>query len=157
MRKIGYIYRYNENEGKGILAYEFTKDSSNIQKKPIKFYKEDCITPVRTGQLAYFLLDDDMNALQIERASLANFDRELVYKIALYYENEKLDDCYSKTHISFENIDILRIPLQEKTNNTTYSNHKHKRERGKRIIYGDDILGKSNYYEDIYFYVFHRQ
>ena len=148
MRKIGYIYRYNENEGKGILAYEFTKDSSNIQKKPIKFYKEDCITPVRTGQLAYFLLDDDMNALQIERASLANFDRELVYKIALYYENEKLDDCYSKTHISFENIDILRIPLQEKPNNTTYSNHKHKRERGKRIIYGDDILGKSNYYED---------
>ena len=50
MKKIGYIYRYNENERKGILAYEYTKDSSNIQKKPIKFSKENCITPVRTGK-----------------------------------------------------------------------------------------------------------
>ena len=105
MERIGYIYRYDEDEGKGILVYGYNWDSDYNPIKPIKFFKSDCISVVHTGQLVYFGFDGSSSASQIERASLANFKKEVVLEIVSCYDTKSWDDCYRNTRIRFENIE----------------------------------------------------
>lgn len=102
MIQIGYIYRYNENEEKGILVYGYNWDYAT---KPIKFSKSDCISDVHTGQLVYFELQNDDSATHIEEASLANFKRDVIQEIVSCYELKDLNDCYKITTIRYENLE----------------------------------------------------
>lgn len=119
MKKIGYIYRYNESEGKGILVFGYNRDTNFIKFKPIKFSKKDCISVVKTGQLVYFNLIDDSTATQIDKVSLCNFNRELVSEIASCYETHDWNDCFSITHIRFENLEDDSIDMLEDAFNET--------------------------------------
>ena len=105
--KIGYIYRYNEKEEKGILVY------GNTLNKPIIFYRSNCISDIRTGQLAYFEQEDSASAYQIERASLCNFKREIVNNIISECNSLKLDECNKATtirYVDLESIDFIKTP-----------------------------------------------
>lgn len=104
MEKIGYIFRYNKNEGKGILVYGYNWDSHNNPIKPIKFFKSDCISDVHTGQLVYFEFEG-FSVSHIERASLANFKKDVVLELVSCYDTESWNDCYRNTRIRFENIE----------------------------------------------------
>ena len=105
MKKIGYIYRYNEDERKGILVYGYNWDSNYNPTKPIKFSNSDCISDVHTGQLVYFELEGSSSASHIERASLANFKKEVVLEIVSCYGTKSIHDCYRNTRIRFENVE----------------------------------------------------
>lgn len=104
MIQIGYIYRYNENEEKGILVYGYNWDYTANPTKPIKFSKYDCISEVHTGQLVYFELQNEGSATHIEEASLANFKRDVIQEIVSCYELRDLNDCYKITTIRYENL-----------------------------------------------------
>lgn len=109
MIKIGYIYRYNETEGKGILVYGYNGNSKNIQTKPILFSKRQCISPIETGQMVYFELEDDFSVSQIERASLANFKRETLSDIVSCYDSQELSECHKATTIQYENLKDINL------------------------------------------------
>lgn len=91
MKRIGYVYKYSEDEQKGILVYGQWKkeDGYNtphiIQDEPIKFSIDNCITAVKTGQLVYFELKGN-DAINIECISLANFD-----SLSIHTEHKKED------------------------------------------------------------------
>ena len=104
MKKIGYIYRYNDNENKGILVYGYNRSINNVQYNPIKFSFSDCISPVKTGQLVYFDLVDNSQASQIERASLLNFKRDILSTIVSIYDTSEWSEGYNYTIIRFENL-----------------------------------------------------
>lgn len=120
MKKIGYIYRYNESEGKGILVFGYNRDTNFIKFKPIKFSKKDCISVVKTGQLVYFNLIDDSTATQIDKVSLFNFNRELVSEIASCYETHDWNDCFPITYIRFENLEDVSIDIFEESLDELY-------------------------------------
>lgn len=105
MERIGYIYRYKENEGKGILVYGYNWDCDTNPTKPIKFSKTDCISEVRTGVLVYFILENNSSASHIERASLANFKRNIVSEIVSCYDTKDYNDCFRATMIRYENVE----------------------------------------------------
>lgn len=71
MKTLGYIFRYNEDEQMGILA--FGHKHGPYWEKPILFTKKQCLSPIETGQLVYFDLLDNNTANNIERASFSNF------------------------------------------------------------------------------------
>ena len=107
MKKIGYIYRYNENEKKGILVYGNNGSDhigSYVKYKPIKFTDNDCISKVKTGQLVYFYIDESLIASKIERASLQNFRRDIMYEITSIDDSKKRYEWQELTTISFENL-----------------------------------------------------
>lgn len=111
MKRIGYVYRYDEDEQKGILVYGHWKNphSAVIQDKPIKFTLDHCKSPVKTGQLVYFELLDN-NVTNIERASFANFDKNLFDDI-ITCKNDYQSDWYDiNTQITFEYLGDIIIP-----------------------------------------------
>ncbi len=113
MRKIGYIYKFDNKQNLGILVYGhwiirrvMSKDEIN---KPLLFSSKDCISEVKTGCLVYFSLSGN-KASNIERASLANFDKELIDNIISWKTGDSLDFYYDeKTSISYENLNDIRL------------------------------------------------
>lgn len=101
MKQIGYIYKYNSNEKKGILV--FGTEKINL---PIKFHDNDCCTSVHTGQLVYFELNEN-KATCIEHASLANFDKKILDNILTEKDSDTSDWYYKHTHISYECLDNI--------------------------------------------------
>ena len=51
MRKIGYIYKYNVSEKKGIVVFG---QRGNTYRKVIKFSSSDCDGLIKTGMLCLF-------------------------------------------------------------------------------------------------------
>lgn len=86
IRRIGYVYIFYPYENRGILMYGKWKvvtdngfhKKTHFKNRPIVFDATACLGDVRTGQLVYFSLDKDGNAVNVERASLANFDVDLL-------------------------------------------------------------------------------
>lgn len=103
MKNIGYIYKYSNQEKKGIIVYGKWIKNGNV---PFLFSEIDCITKVKTGQLAYFELNEG-KIENIERASLANFDKQLMLDLLahkstiIFYEN--LNDILEFNSEKFEN------------------------------------------------------
>ena len=107
MKTLGYIYRYNDEEQMGILAYGHK--SGPYWVKPILFTKTDCLSPIKTGQLVYFDLLDDKTVNNIERASLSNFKKDVVEDLVSCYDNKHKIEWYDITHIQFEDISKLKV------------------------------------------------
>lgn len=109
MTRIGYIYRYNENEGKGILVYGYNWDTWKDKTCPIKFTNEDCISEVNTGQLVYFDYEDK-SAKNIERVSLSNFRRDVILELVeLFKEDNNWIEGKKATTIRFENLADIKV------------------------------------------------
>ncbi len=115
MKKIGYIYRYSEEQKKGILVYGANPYiyglpafyDNNHNDKPILFSEDNCISEVKTGQLVYFKLNTDLHASQIERASLSNFKRNIVRGIISQFIED--ENCISSLSvIRFENLNSIQ-------------------------------------------------
>lgn len=112
--EIGYIYKYSEEEGKGILVY------GNYDyprwKKPILFSKNNCKSEVKSGQLVFFNLISESEVDQIERASLLNFNRELIDDLSscyVHYAYKDYDKWHKLTHIFFEDISKLQVRTEK--------------------------------------------
>ncbi len=146
MKRIGYIYKYNENEKEGILVYGQWKNRIYmnyrnfiyIQDKPVRFSYDDCKTIVKTGNLVYF--DESEGVItNIERASLANFDTDIINKIIAS------DRYYDNTHIIFEyleDIDISSVdgtkPKEDRTDKEDDYSDKNDDEDFLGDLYDDD-------------------
>ncbi len=104
MKKIGYIYRYNNNENKGILVYGYNTNVYTPKYLPIKFSSSNCISSIKTGQLVYFDLIDINTASNIERASLQNFKRDVISDLVSNFNSNKWEDGLQKTRIRYENL-----------------------------------------------------
>ena len=123
MKKIGYIYKYSEVEQKGIIVYG-TWRGRNYKKNdtPLLFYASDCRSKVSTDQIVYFQFLDG-KASFIERASLANFDKELFDSLLTWKEeNNSSDWLYRNTHIQFENLRDIEMPLEDYIKNRAINN-----------------------------------
>lgn len=72
---------------------------------PIKFSKKDCLTKIETGNLVYFELNN--GPLNIERASLANFDIEFVRQILNIRDKDYESTYEERKEIRFEDISDL--------------------------------------------------
>ena len=111
MKKIGYIYKYNEEEKKGILVYSHIDitNSGEIARHysayPILFSTCDCQCNVRSGILVYFEQLSGNKVLITSEADLLNFDVDLINSIVSVYESGKWSDCFELTHIIFENVE----------------------------------------------------
>lgn len=114
MKKIGYIYKYSEEEKKGIIVYgTWQGRRSTNNDTPLLFYSVDCLSKVSTGQIVYFQFSDG-KASRIERASLVNFDKELIDSLLTWKEENKTNDwVYRNTHIQFENLDDVEMPEED--------------------------------------------
>lgn len=98
MKTIGYIYRYSEEEKKGILVYGHSKAPN--WTLPILFDTNDCETKVETGDLVYFCITENNKANNIEKASLLNFKKDVID-----------NTIFNKgSHILFEDISKITIP-----------------------------------------------
>lgn len=125
MKKIGYIYKYSESEGKGILVHGRWKSQMIIcgqradKDLPIKFDVSDCLSPVKTGELVYFD-SSEKKASCIERATLKNFDKGLIEQL-LRPEGKHVSSSwyYDNTHISYEDLSDIIIPEEESKCSTT--------------------------------------
>lgn len=109
MKQIGYIYKYNSDEKKGILV--FGREKLNF---PIKFHYDDCRTNINTGQLVYFELNEN-KVVNIEHASLANFDRKVLDNVLTQKDRDTIDWYQINTQISYECLD--NIVLDSNKNN----------------------------------------
>lgn len=90
-----------------------------IQDLPIKFCESDCLSHVETGELVYFNFLDN-KASCIERASLKNFDKELIENLLKQEEKNVASSWYfDLTHISFEDLSDIIIPDNDFNNSTT--------------------------------------
>lgn len=110
MKQIGYIFKYNKEERKGILVYGHWKSGQYFlthKNKPIKFTSNDCITEVETGQLVYFELTE-RRITNIERASLNNFKVEVINNIITCKTRTSDNWYYENTHILYQHINIPR-------------------------------------------------
>jgi hypothetical protein len=67
---IGYILKYDEHEEKGVLVY-------GNSASPILFFKKDCLSPLKTGQLAYFSVNEE-DGISLKRASIDSIDIEAI-------------------------------------------------------------------------------
>lgn len=105
MKKIGYVYRYNENEKKGILVYGYNVNVYTPQYIPVKFSSSNCISTIKTGQLVYFELIDTNTASNIERASLHNFKRDVIFDLVSNFDLNKWEEGIRQTIIRFENLE----------------------------------------------------
>ena len=103
MKKIGYVYRYNENEKKGILVYGYNTNVYNPKYNPIKFSASNCNSTIKTGQLVYFDCNDN-TASNIERASLLNFRRDVLSNIVLSFDTYGYEEGIQRKYIRFENL-----------------------------------------------------
>lgn len=114
MKQLGYIYKYNEDENKGILVYGYNYGPIWDKIKPLLFNRTNCKTVIKTGDLVYF--DNVDNFLSITKASLKNFDRELFCNMISHKPNESYNTYFEKTHIRYEDISDLpsSVIYQEK-------------------------------------------
>ncbi len=80
---IGYILKYDEQGGKGVLVY------GNFAL-PLLFFKKDCLSPLKTGQLAYFSIDND-GRFSLNRASIDSIDIEAITNSKNRYIRFKID------------------------------------------------------------------
>lgn len=140
MKKLGLIYKYNEDEKKGILVYGHWQTHVHNQylshNMPVKFTLDNCKSTVKTGQLVYFTLDDN-TARNIEPASLSNFDIELMKEITKWDNSDKLSGWYNRnTHIIYENLNNVIIPELPEFNTSGFYDE-------------DDEDVELNYYEDV--------
>lgn len=111
MRKIGYIYKYNVSEKKGIVVFG---QRGNTYRNVIKFSSSDCDGLIKTGMLCLFDLCEE-NAKHIKRLSLNNLDYALLKDLVSW---RKGDDCYNSwyyknTNITFENLNDIIIPKKK--------------------------------------------
>lgn len=118
MKKIGFVYKYNPSEGKGILVFGTWKVksvwSNSIKNLPILFSDTDLLSKIDQGCLVYFDFDDN-KASNIERASLSNFKVDVVNSIVRCGERESEYSFYSdNTKISFECLETIIIPEEKK-------------------------------------------
>ena len=112
MKRIGYIYKYSEDEQKGIIVYgTWQGRHCTNNDTPILFYATDCLSKVSTGQIVYFQFFDG-KASCIERASLANFDKDLFDSLLTWKEGNISNDWIQRnTNIQFEDLwDIDELP-----------------------------------------------
>lgn len=105
MERIGYIYRYNEDEKKGILVCRDNSNTQHVFFSQLIFNKSDCVSDVQTGQLVYYKTDAKDSATHIEKVSLNNFKRDLVSAIASCYDTCDWHDCFDLTHLKYKDIE----------------------------------------------------
>lgn len=116
---IAYVVKYDSYAKKGVLVYGY-KASSHI------FQEENCLSCVETGQLVYCEIQNG-KVQNIERASLANFKRDILKKysaqscIAFYAKIridtdvsietlcEAIDNHYSRNTKDYRHIAVLDI------------------------------------------------
>ena len=116
MKKIGYVYKYSSIEKKGILVwgtlkqYRFGMSDYNLPiyyNLPIKFISTDLLSEIKTGQLVYFNHINN-KATNIERASLSNFDQDLMNSLVCCNRNQIDSYFYEQnTQISFKSLDDI--------------------------------------------------
>ena len=159
MKRIGYIYKYREEEKKGILVYGHWKKNP-FDNSPKLFSDVDCITKIEAGQLVYFELTDG-KVKNIERASLANFDKNLIEEMISWKKGNVYDWYYQNTHISFENLnDVILIITNTTTNEkkiiykNNYENIRRRRGRTfkKSSIYSEFAFDNHHIYDRNTFY-----
>lgn len=130
MKKIGFIYKYNPLEEKGILVYGIwgkTRMLRNIKTSaPVIFSNSDLLSKVFPGCLVYFELNDN-RVSNIERASLANFKIDFINSIITC---DNLGSNYSSyianTIIAFERLENIIMPEKDSDEKTP---HQRKRTR----------------------------
>ncbi len=127
MKKIGYIYKYSEAEGLGILVHDSWKSYGQWGQissvaYPILFSASNLIADVHTGQLVYFDFED-CSALNIEPASLTNFKPDY---LAPYRYNSV---------ISFERLENIIKPTEQQE----YSSRENSRRGLNRHLCEEDF------------------
>lgn len=129
MRKIGYIHQYSQECRKGILVYGYDNGNNNgaqiVEFDNGKLIKEQDIA---TDILVYFSLNEDNEVTAIEKASIYNFDREL---IATLLSLRKAKKTYQNDE--FTNIRYKEIIQNDKT-------QKVKTEQTENLINTEDDL-----------------
>ena len=109
MKKIGFVYKYNPSEEKGILVFGTWKVKSTWNTTII-FSVSDLLSEVTSGCLVYFDINDN-KAYNIERASLSNFKIDYINSLIRCGEHESEFFFYREnTIISFENLKNIIIP-----------------------------------------------
>lgn len=138
MKKIGYIYKYSEEDNKGILVYGCWKGRySNHRNLPLLFDSTDCISKVATGQIVYFQLVNGVPSL-IERASLSNFDKELFDSLLTWKDDSQKDDwVLFNTTIEYENLREVEMPTDDYIKYRALNSGKSIDE--ERAIYSEDL------------------
>lgn len=98
MKTIGYIYRYDSTEDKGLLLYGY-------KEQPIKFSLKDCITNISEQKLVYFNLPThgETSDLQIEQVSLINLKKDVIEYIASFCNQSNHPEYIRHTQIWFIN------------------------------------------------------
>ena len=82
------------------------------------FTDNDLLSDVSTGQLVYFDIEGN-TVSNIERASLSNFKVDYINNIIRCKDGESESSFYSdNTYISFECLDNIIIPNEEKRSKT---------------------------------------
>lgn len=104
MKKIGYIFKYDEQQEKGILVYGHNCEPNWDDPMPIKFGKGDCNKDVQTGQLVLFDLSGKENANKIEPVSLYNFNRNLLADVVSCYDKFTDNMVCEEANIVYENL-----------------------------------------------------
>ena len=104
MRTIGYIFKYDEKQEKGILVYGHNHEPNWNDPLPIMFGKNDCIINVKTGQLVLFDLSKDETVSEIRPVSLYNFNRDVLAKIVSCYDNFTENTICEEANIVYENL-----------------------------------------------------
>lgn len=133
MKKIGYIHRYNDEQEKGILVYGNVERFRSDTHSPSLFTKSQCKSPVKTGELVYFHIDEDGTITNIETASIFNFDRELIMSYASCDDEKGWDDYWGAAHIKYIDIYKLKewVPYEERS--------RHRNSRFSRRDDDDDL------------------
>lgn len=104
MKTIGYIFKYDELQEKGILVYGHNSEPDWRNPLPIKFGKDDCNKVVKTGQLVLFELLENEKVNKIEPVSLYNFDRNLLADIVSCYDKFTDNIVCEEANIIYENL-----------------------------------------------------
>ena len=123
MKKIGYIYKYSEEEKKGIIVYGTWQGRHySNNDTPLLFHATDCLSKVSTGQIVYFQFFDGKVSC-IERASLANFDKNLFDSLLTWKEeNNSSDWLHRNTNIQFEDLRDVEMPFEDFIKNRAIKN-----------------------------------
>lgn len=115
MKKLGYIHRYKQSEGYGILVYGNGYFGEWNYIPPILFDHRQCKSLIKTGQLVYFEIEDDGSIKNIEPASIYNFDRDIVLSYVSVCDSKDWHECERSTHIRYQNIAELSEWVSEGT------------------------------------------
>lgn len=144
MKKIGYIYAYSQEEGKGILVFDKWKEETRwrtqTKNTPVLFTSADLLTNVDSGQLVYFDYEG-RNVSHIERASLSNFNVDIINELIKCKPNESESlFYYNNTIISFERLDNIYVPKSDEPPTPT--------KRARRSLLTDDELFLDEFFDE---------